>query len=241
MAGDAVKFAVDLHIHSCLSPCADESMTPNNIVNMAYIKGLDFIAITDHNSAENCEAVMKCSFDKDVIVIPGMEIETQEEVHLVALFKSLKDVLKMQDYVYSAMNNMENREDIFGSQLVMDENDEIIYNNKKLLITATNLTIEEAFNKTMELNGIIVPAHLDRSSNSLISNLGVVPQDLPIKYIEFSKKCNNEVFLKEHEYLRKYKYYNSSDAHYLGDILEREVFLDLDEKSIDQLFEKMRY
>lgn len=236
-----MKFAVDLHIHSCLSPCGDESMTPNNIINMAYLKELDFIAITDHNSAENCEACMKCGEERNIIVIPGMEVETLEEVHLVTLFRNLQDVLKMQDYVYDNMKDMENREDIFGEQIIMDEKDEIKGKNKRMLITATNLSLDEIFIKVSELKGICIPAHVDRDSNSIISNLGFIPEHLNINYIEFSKKCNNESFLKVNDYLKKYKFYNSSDAHYLGDILEREVFLDLKEKSIEEFFVKLSY
>ena len=234
-----MKFAIDLHIHSCLSPCADESMTPNNIVNMASLKELDFIAITDHNSAENCEACMRCGMEKNIVVIPGMEIESVEEVHLVTLFKSLKGVLIMQNYVYSNMKDMENREDIFGEQIIMDENDEIIGKNKKMLIAATNLSLDDVFNKTTEIGGVCIPAHVDRSSNSFISNLGFIPDYLNVKYIELSKKCDNESFLSKNSYLKKYRSYNSSDAHRLGDILEREVFLDLKERSIEKFFLKL--
>jgi len=233
-----MKFAIDLHIHSCLSPCADESMTPNNIINMAYLKELDFIAITDHNSAENCEACMKCGAIRDIVVIPGMEIETVEEVHLVTLFRNLEDVLKMQDYVYSNMKDMDNREEIFGEQLIMDENDEIIGKNKRMLIAATNLSLDEVFNKTSEIGGVSIPAHVDRSSNSIISNLGFIPDYLNIKYIELSRRCDSEPFFNKNAYLKKYGFYNSSDSHYLEDIFEREVFLDLKERSIEELFLK---
>lgn len=234
-----MRFAVDLHIHSCLSPCSDEEMTPNNIVNMAYINGLDFIAITDHNSAENCDACIKCGYKRDIVVVPGMEIETIEEVHLITLFKKLEDNLKMQEYVYANMKEMENREDIFGEQIIMDENDEIKGKNKRMLIAATNLSLEDVFKKARELNGVCIPAHVDRNSNSLISNLGFIPEDLPIKYIELSKKCNIEDFVDKYKYLEKYKFYNSSDAHYLWDILEGEVFFDLKEKSIEEFFLKL--
>ena len=130
-------FAYDLHIHSALSPCGDEDMTPNNIANMAYLKGLDVIAVTDHNSCRNVSAVQKCGANAGVTVIPGMEVETSEEVHMVCLFKSLNDAYEMEDYVTAHLPVIKNKPEIFGRQLVMDENDQITDIKENLLITAT--------------------------------------------------------------------------------------------------------
>lgn len=226
-----MKAAVDLHIHTALSPCSDNAMTPNNIVNMAYLKGLDIIAITDHNSAENCEAVLKCAQSIGITVIPGMEIETQEEVHLICLFPSLDAVLQMQEKVYEALPPLENREDIFGQQLVMDEEDNIRYVSKRLLITATCLSIDDVFNIVGVLGGIVIPAHVDRESYSIISNLGSIPEELRVRYLEVSSGCDPAKFLQNNKQLLAFDFIRSSDAHYLENILERESFIDIESMS----------
>lgn len=236
-----MKFAVDLHIHSALSPCADKDMTPNNIVNMALIKGLDIIAVTDHNSAENLESFIECSKSKNILVVPGMEIETREEVHLICLFPSVDSALEMQEVVYKALPKLENREDVFGPQLIMDSNDCILGHVKRMLLTASALSIEEVFeNVVRRFGGAVIPAHVNRDSYSIISNLGFIPENLKIKYVEVSKDCNIDKFFLNRNDISRYRYLISSDAHHLGGILERESFIELDEKSIDCLLAKIR-
>ncbi|WP_010251925.1 PHP domain-containing protein [Acetivibrio cellulolyticus] len=235
-----MKAFYDLHIHSALSPCAENEMTPNNIVNMAYIKGLDIIAVTDHNVALNCEAVLKCAKHRGILAVPGMELETREEVHLVCLFPGLEEVLKMQNIVNNALPDLENREDIFGQQIIMDEDDNTIGNYKQMLLTAVDLSIDEVFEKVGSLGGIVVPAHIDRDSYSIISNLGIVPDYLDIKYLEFSKDCVANEFISRNSYLSAYKFLKSSDAHNLGNLLEKESSFEVEEISIECLFEFLR-
>lgn len=234
-----MRAAVDLHIHSALSPCSDNEMTPNNIVNMAVLKGLDIIAITDHNSVGNFEAVSKCAKLNNILAIPGMEVETREEVHLVCLFPDLCSALNMQQFVDDALPQIENREEIFGQQIILDENDEIVEYVKKLLITATTLSIEEVFSRVEKLNGVVVPAHVDRDSYSILSNLGLIPENLKIKYLELSRKCNLERFKAGNPGLNGFEFLRSSDAHSLEAILERESFLELDEISEKCLIKTM--
>lgn len=228
-----MKAFYDLHIHSALSPCAENEMTPNNIVNMAYIKGLDMIAVTDHNSALNCEAVLKCAKNRGIVAVPGMELETREEVHLVCLFPGLEEVMKMHEIVNDALPKIENREDIFGQQLIMDEDDNVIESYKQMLLTATDLSIEEALEIVNSLSGVVVPAHVDRDSYSIISNLGMVPDYLDIKYLEVSKNCDLKEFLDKNRYLSTYGFLRSSDAHNLGQILEKESAIELEELSLE--------
>ena len=235
-----MKVAVDLHIHTALSPCADNDMTPNNIVNMAYLKGLDVIAITDHNCVENYEAVASCAKEKGIIAVPGMELETREEVHLVCLFPNQEAALKMQKFVFRALPELENRTDIFGQQLVMDQEDNVTGEIKRLLVTAADIGIDEAFAKVEELNGVVIPAHVDRSSNSVISNLGIIPDYLDINYIEISNMCNYEELKKKYLSIGEYIYIRSSDAHYLWDILERECFIEVMDLSIAGLIETLK-
>lgn len=235
-----MKAFYDLHIHSSLSPCAQDEMTPNNIVNMAYIKGLDIIAVTDHNAALNCEAVFNCAKDRGIVVVPGIELETREEVHMICLFPGLEEVMKMHKEVSDALPDIENREDIFGQQLIMDEDDNIVRNYKPLLLTATNLSVDNVFEKVGKLGGVVVPAHVDRDSFSIISNLGIVPEYLNINYLEISKDCVINEFLNKNPYLSTYNFLRSSDAHNLGKILEKESSIELKEISIECLIESLR-
>lgn len=235
-----MKAFYDLHIHSALSPCAENEMTPNNIVNMAYIKGLNIIAITDHNAALNCEAVSNCAKARGIVVVPGIELETREEVHMVCLFPGIDEVMKMHEIVSNALPGIENREDIFGKQLIMDEDDNVVANYKPMLITAANLSIDEVFDMVDKLEGVVVPAHVDRESYSIISNLGMVPDYLNIKYLEISKACIFNDFLNKNPYLSSYKFLKSSDAHNLGQILEKESTIELEEISVECLIEALK-
>jgi 3',5'-nucleoside bisphosphate phosphatase len=226
-----MKAAVDLHIHSALSPCADNDMTPNNIVNMASLKELDIIAVTDHNSVGNFEAVSKCAKRNKILAIPGMEVETREEVHLICLFQDLNSALKMQKEIDKSLPQIENREEIFGRQVVLDEEDNIVEYKKQLLITASSLSVEEVFHLVDNLLGVVIPAHVDRSSYSILTNLGLIPDNLKIKYLELSRNCDARKFKNENPELKKFEFIISSDAHSLCDILERESFLELEEIS----------
>lgn len=230
-----MKAYVDLHIHSALSPCADNEMTPNNIVNMAFLKGLDIIAVTDHNSAQNCSTVQKCANERGIIAVPGMELETREEVHIICLFPGISEVFYMQEIVYNALPDMKNREDIFGQQLVIDENDNVVDILQRFLLTASSLSIDEVLTHVRSLGGVVIPAHIDRDSYSIVSNLGIVPDNLDIKYLEVSKVCDVNRYLENNPDLNKYSFIKSSDAHSLGEILERESFIELEEKSIECL------
>lgn len=212
----------DLHLHSCLSPCGDDDMTPANIIGMASIKGLDVIALTDHNSCKNCPAAMVHGENYGVTVIPGMELCTAEEVHVICLFSALKDALAFDGYVYGHMMPIKNKENIFGKQQIMDENDEVTQTVENLLINATDITFDEVFPLVESYGGIAYPAHVDKSSTSLLSNLGFVPPDSTFSCAEFHDLKNLHRIQKEHPYFLGCKIVSSSDAHYLEDIHEPE-------------------
>jgi len=224
-----MKYAVDLHIHSALSPCADNDMTPNNIVNMAVLKGLDAIAVTDHNTGGNLKAVSLCARKSGLVFIPGMEVETSEEVHLVCLLPDLESACVLHEEVRRALPAISNRTDIFGSQYFMDENDQITGEEDRLLINATSLSSDDIFSLVRGLGGAVIPAHVDRPANSMLSNLGWIPQELDIKYLELSGKCDKYAYKAAHPELDRYQLIKSSDAHNLGDILERESLLEIPE------------
>ena len=226
-----MKCFMDLHIHSALSPCADNEMTPNNIVNMALVKGLDIISVTDHNSGANLEAVSRCARKNGLLFIPGMEVETSEEVHLICLLPDLDRAAQLHRYINMALPDLQNRKDIFGEQMILDENDHIIDEEMRMLVTATSLSVYDVSSLVRQLDGAVIPAHVDRSSYSMISNLGWIPEDLEIRYLEISRCCDKYAYKAQKPELDRFRLIRSSDAHYLGDILERESWLELDELS----------
>ncbi|MDF2523804.1 MAG: phosphoesterase [Clostridiales bacterium] len=235
-----MQAAVDLHIHTALSPCSDKEMTPNNIARMAALKGLDFIAITDHNTMENYAAVSQCSEPLGVIAVPGMEVETREEVHLLCLFPGVEQALRMNKIISTSLTQVDNKEEIFGQQVLMDSSDKITGYKKQLLLTASALGTEDVLSLVNSLEGVVIPAHIDRSSYSIISNLGFIPDNLKLNYLELSKECKLSEFLNKNKDIAGYRFLKSSDAHKLEDILERECFLEVHEKSIKSLIRSLR-
>ena len=153
------EFAYDLHIHSCLSPCGDEDMTPANIVGMAALKGLDVIALTDHNSCKNCPAIKKAAQEYGISVIPGMELTTMEEVHVLCLFPELSRAMDFDAYVYERLLPFPNREDLFGRQIIYNENDEPAGKVEYLLISSTQITFSAAQDIVEQFGGVMIPAH----------------------------------------------------------------------------------
>lgn len=210
----------DFHIHSCLSPCGDDDMTPSNIVGMAFVKGLQAIAITDHNCCKNCAAAMALGEDCHITVIPGMELTTCEEVHVICLFSALSDALAFDSYVYTHLLPIKNKESIFGKQQIMDANDQVTGTVDKLLISATDISFDEVVSLVSLYHGIAYPAHLDKTTTSLISNLGFIPPDSSFCCAELRDLNNLHTLKKANPYLESCHIISSSDAHYLADINE---------------------
>lgn len=235
-----MKYYVDLHIHSALSPCGDQDMTPNNIVNMAMLKGLDFIAVTDHNAVGNVRAVMECAQDKGIVVVPGMEVQTSEEVHILCLFPNLESAVKIENLVQKYLPPLKNRPDIFGEQIIYNSRDEVIGYTDKLLVTATAMPIHRIKDEVERVGGVAIPAHIDRNSFSIISNLGFIPHELGFTTVELSKQVDKTQYFKQNPSIRKYNLICNSDAHYLCDISEPEEFVNLQEKNVDHLLHFLR-
>lgn len=223
-----MKIYYDLHIHSCLSPCADADMTPSNIVNMSILNGLDVIAITDHNSCKNCKALVEAGKNSNLLVIPGMEICTSEEIHVVCLFESVKDAEKFSEYVYSNMPLIQHRPDIFGSQTIMDSNDNKKGEEPYLLINATNISVNDILNITKSYNGTAFPAHIDRSSYSIISSLGSIPPESGFKTVEITNDFDIEKMVSLDPSIKNMSVLTSSDSHYLESLVSKKHFLEID-------------
>ena len=232
-----MKLYYDFHIHSCLSPCGDTDMTPNNIVNYAKIMGYDVIALTDHNTALNCPAVAKIAEENGITFIPGMELCTSEEVHIVCLFYNLEDALNFSEYVKSTMPPIKNKPSVFGEQLICDENDNVIGQEEILLVTASGISTEKVVKKVAEYNGICYPAHIDRSSFSILSNLGTIDEYFGFKCAEIYDILKEDELNKKHPYLEKLKILSDSDAHYLENMRIPQQIIDVPENNINAILD----
>lgn len=230
----------DLHIHSCLSPCADPDMTPNNIMNMAIIKELDMIALTDHNSCKNCPALLEAAKNSDLTVIPGMELTTAEEVHVVCLFPTLENAMAFDAYVYERLMDVQNVPEIFGEQTLMNAQDEPVGQVEKLLVNATTIEISDVPALVAEYGGVCFPAHIDRSSNSVLSNLGYIPPECGFRTVEVYRPDTFFADGAHSEYKQAYHILTDSDAHYLEHIAERERCIHLEQPGFDGLAERIR-
>ncbi len=230
-----MKCAVDLHIHSCLSPCGDMDMTPNNIVNMAKLKGLDMIAVSDHNTARQLPAVSEVAQSVGIALLPALELTTLEEAHMLAYFVSVDAALAFSDSIYEFLPNIENRPSLFGRQAVMDSDDEIVSDEPKLLISALDISIDELATRVTSFGGLCVPAHINRGANGILQALGFIPPEIDFAALEVCDSLPlNEKGLPRLPRLR------SSDAHILENILERESFLDLDDITPAAFFKALR-
>jgi PHP family Zn ribbon phosphoesterase len=201
-------------------------MTPGNIVGMAALKGLQVIAVTDHNSCKNCPAVLKLAEQYDIIALPGMELTTMEEVHALCLFKELEDALHFGEYVTSKLMKIPNDERVFGKQEVCNEEDEVIGREPNLLINATEISFDNLGGLMREYHGIYLPAHIDKNSNSLLSNLGFIAPEADFMAAEFADLTKYDTISSRNPYLKQCNIITSSDAHELGRINEAMNFLD---------------
>lgn len=211
----------DLHIHSCLSPCADDDMTPWNLVGMARVKGLDVIALTDHNTALNTPEAAAAGEAYGVQVIPGMEVTSREEVHMLGYFPSVREALAAGEEVYAHLPDVKNQPALFGNQIIMGAEDTPSGALEKLLINATDLSVEEVCDLIRAHGGVPVPAHINRGSNGMIGALGLMPflPEYPVVEVYPGVACP--------AYAVKGRFVlHSSDAHRLEDLQERTFSLD---------------
>jgi predicted metal-dependent phosphoesterase TrpH len=209
------RFKADLHVHTCLSPCTELDMSPMRILTAAKKKEIDVIGICDHNSSENSLAVMNAAKKMNINVFPGMEVTSQEEVHVLALFDEIENALKLQEHVYENLPG-KNDEDAFGMQVIVNEKEEVLGLNNKLLIGATTIPLEKIIQTIHSLNGIAIASHIDRESFSIISQLGFIPDNLELDALEISPAITREEAKKR--YSNDYPITYSSDAHYPDDI-----------------------
>ncbi len=226
------RYYYDLHIHSCLSPCADNDMTPNDICGMGVLNGLDIMALTDHNSAKNCPAFCAAAKRLGIIPIPGMELTTSEEIHAVCLFETLEDALRFDSFVDTKRFKIPNMVPIFGDQLIRNEKDEIIGREDYLLSNAADISIDDVFDIAANYNGVSFPAHIDRQSNGIIQVLGTFPKNSKFRTVEFANPDNIDEYIKKYPELKGRKIIVSSDAHVLWNIKEKKEYFEFDDKDL---------
>ena len=225
-------YRCDLHIHSCLSPCADDDMTPGNIVGMSLLNGLQIVALTDHNSVKNCPAFFKLAREQGLIPVAGVEVTTSEDVHAVCLFRTLEAAMSFGELMESRRNPIPNEPDIFGRQLIVDESDEVCGEEPYLLINALNLSLDEVFDEVLARGGVCYPAHIDRSANGIIAMLGDFPPEPEFTAFELRDADRLLSSLERFSVLRERDLVHvaSSDAHTLTDIAEPGFAIELDDE-----------
>lgn len=208
----------DLHIHTVLSPCAEVEMIPSLIVEHALALGLGLIAITDHNAAGNCESVIRAAAGTGLVVLPGMEVQTREEVHLLCLFDTLEQALTWQGIVFDHLPDLPNSEQTFGAQFVVDAAGNHVRTEGRLLLTSTDLSLSETMARLNSLGGLGIPAHVDRPAFGLLANLGFVPAGLGSPALELFRLTTPEDARARWPELTTWPLIHGSDAHRLGEI-----------------------
>lgn len=224
-------YRYDLHVHSCLSPCGDNDMTPNNLVQMALLTGCDILALTDHNTCRNAPAALEAGERAGLLVIPGMELCTAEEAHVVCLFETLEGALDFDRYVYENMPHVPNRPEIFGEQRVLDGEDQQVGEEENLLLVSSFIGVDQVVELTARYGGVAFPAHVNRDSFSVIASLGAIPEEVGFTSAEVTRDCDLESFVKLHPELRGLPIFRNSDSHYLESLAGDPWELSLPERS----------
>jgi PHP family Zn ribbon phosphoesterase len=233
-------FRADLHIHTVLSPCSDLEMSPANIVSEAALKGLDIIGITDHNTTRHCGLVASLAAEKGIFVMQGAEVTTKEEVHCLAFFENTDALLKFQEFLDDNLPGVINDPAIFGYQVQVDESENVVYEEKKLLINAISKSFEETEEFIHSLNGLFIPAHLNRPKNSIYSQLGFLPDKLYADAVEISRAATAEQFIGDHPEIKGFSVIRNSDAHYIEDIGKAFTMFYIEEASFTEIKQALK-
>jgi hypothetical protein len=227
----------NLHLHSCLSPCGSDDMTPRNIINMCALCGYEAVALTDHNSAANCPAAAEAAMEAGLLFLPGLELTTAEEVHVLCFLPDLKAAADFSEYVYSKLPDIPNKPHIFGTQVIVDENDKAAGEERRFLLTATEISIYEVPGLLKAYGGAAVPAHVDKGSFSVISNLGGWDTLWGFKAYEQYNR-DSDVAARYPGMSGLYKLFNS-DAHRLEDMRDAENVMELQTMSAKSIIKQL--
>jgi 3',5'-nucleoside bisphosphate phosphatase len=211
-------YKADLHIHTVLSPCGGLDMSPINIVRQAVEKKLDIIAITDHNSTKHCRSARQIAEKYGITVIAGAELNTKEEIHCLAFFENIDKADQFQKYIDDNLTIVPNKAEIYGHQYLVDENEDILDEEDRLLVAALQTGIEDVITEVHRLGGLAVPAHINRMYNGIFSQLGFLPEDLEADALELDRRAGNDNFYQAHPEIGRYPLLRNSDAHSLQQI-----------------------
>jgi len=217
-------FLADLHIHTVLSGCAEVEMIPPLILKQAKHLGLSLIAITDHNACHNLEAMIQAAQGTGIHVLPGMELQSREEVHLLCLFDTVRQCQQWQETVFAKLPSLSNKENIFGDQFVIDVTGEWVRTEERLLAASTDMGLEEVVAEVHALGGMVIPAHVDRPSFSLLANLGFVPESLDVQALEVTSNFVPATGYPQWPQLEGWSLIVNGDAHRLQEIQNRTLF-----------------
>ena len=228
-------YKADLHNHTLLSPCGDLDMTPESIISIALEKGIDVIAITDHNSTRHCRLAEHYSHNRDIFVLYGAEVTTKEEAHCLAYFGDYDSLELFQQYLDQYLPNIPNDPDVFGDQVQIDEEMNIVYEEPRLLTSAIDQNVNQIADKVHCLGGLFLFSHIDKQKNSLIGQLGFIPFDLEYDAVELSDRGDKEEILKTHKYLKNKMFTRSSDAHFPDRIGFSPCYLRMETRSFDEI------
>lgn len=218
------KFRADLHVHTVLSPCAEVEMIPPLIVQKALELNIDMIAITDHNASANVSAVQKAAQGTTLKVLPGMEVQSREDVHLLCLFEKFKDLEIWQSAVDQSMPDTLNRPEFFGEQFIVDEQGEYIRTEPRLLLTSTRFSIDEIFERVNALGGLVIPAHVERTTYGLFPTLGLLSDQWPVLGFEISRHTTPGQTRKKFPAIGTYPLIQNGDVHRLNEFLGSTFF-----------------
>lgn len=223
---------VDLHNHTLLSPCGSLSMTPWEIVATAKKQEIDVLGITDHNTTRQVALVKEIAEREGIFVLQGVEVTTKEEVHCLCFFPTKETLDEFQDYIDLHLPDIKNRPGLFGDQIVVNEQEEIIYEESKLLLIALKQNIDEVACETHRLGGLFIPAHINRKQYGLLSQLGFLPPSLDVDALEIIPSLPLDATIPNH-ILRL----QNSDAHHLENIGQRFNLFDMEEVSFESIKE----
>lgn len=227
-------FRAEFHIHTVLSACADVEMIPPLIIQTAQEKGIDLIAITDHNASANVEPVMKAAKGSGIKVLAGMELQTKEEVHIICLFDHLDQLIAFQDLIDEHLPEMQNDPEHFGEQYIVDETGNFVNRETRLLSTSVDITLKNAWLKVNSLGGLMIPAHVNRDAFGLMPVLGFIPPDIKPDALEISKHISIEEAKHKYPQLEDFTIIQSGDAHFLEDILGKNILI-IENRSIEEI------
>jgi PHP family Zn ribbon phosphoesterase len=218
------EFRADLHVHTVLSPCAEVEMIPPLIVQEALKRGLDLIAITDHNASANVGAVQRAAKDTPLIVLPGMEVQSREDVHLLTIFETLDALNVWQAEVDGSLPRLKNRTNFFGEQFIVDETGDFLRSEERLLSTSTRFSIDEICERVPSLGGLVIPAHVERTAYGLLPSLGLISEKWQLLALEISRNTTPQKAMASFPALRQYELIQSGDVHRLDEFLGTTFF-----------------